>query len=242
MDLLEVHRRIRLSLNKDLTGYLTPQEIDRALDRAQLAEMRHLYGDDRKLPNSPLAYGMTLKIHADLNPFKRAATFNSNTYNEGSNSLGTGPSGVMVFPPDYVYPIAITVIEDNVQRTVKVVSEDEIGLRLASQLRPPTANRPFAVLGGTDVHGLSLVAGKNRAQLFPEKGYTAVLYYLIRPLAPELKGVTSGRVFTYDRASTVQLQWPDTAIERIIERAIAVLGENMQENEIGNNNYNKAMQ
>lgn len=242
MDLLEIHRRIRLSLNKDLTGYLSPEEIDRALDRAQLAEMRHLYGDDRMLPNSPLAYGMTLKIHADLTPFKRAATFNLNTYNEGSNSLGTAPSGVMVFPADYLYPIAITIVDNGIPRTVKIVSEDEIGLRLASTLRPPTSSRPIAIIGGTDVSGAFFVAGKGRAQLFPEKGYAATLYYLMRPQVPALKGSINGRVFTYDRVSTVQLQWPDAAIDRIIERAIATLAENLQEGEIGNSNYNKARQ
>jgi hypothetical protein len=36
--------------------------------------------------------------------------------------------------------------------------------------------------------------------------------------------------------------WPDTAIDRIVERAISLLAENLQEGEIGNNNYNKAMQ
>jgi hypothetical protein len=242
MDLLEIHRRVRLALNKDITGYLSPEEIDRALDRAQLMEMRHLYGDDRKLPNSPLAYGMTLKIHADLTPFKRSVNFTTGTYNESSNTLGTGPAGVMVFPQDYLYPIAITVKDSGVERTVKIVSEDEIGIRMASALRPPTASRPIAVLGGTDVSGISFVAGKNRAQLFPERAYTATLYYLSRPAIPELKGTTSGRVFTYDRVSTVQLQWPDTAIDRVIERAIAILAENLQEGEIGNNNYNKALQ
>lgn len=242
MDLLEVHRRIRLALNKDLTGYLSPEEIDRALDRAQLSEMRHLYGDDRKLPNSPLAYGMTLKIHADLNPFKQTVSYNENLYNEGSNTVGTGPVGVLIFPFDYMFPIAITVLQGGVPRMVKIVSEDEIAIRLGSAMRPPSKERPIAVLGGASINGFNFVAGKNRAQLFPEGAYNATLYYLSRPPEPSLRGVTNGRVFTYDRLSSVQLQWPDTAIERIIERAIAVLGENLQEGEIGNNNYNKAMQ
>lgn len=242
MDLLEIHRRIRLALNKDITGYLTPDEIDRALDRAQLSEVRHLYGDDRTLPNSPLAYGMTLKIHADLNPFKRTVAFNTEAYNEGSNTLGTGPSGVMVFPADYLFPIAITVLDNSIPRTVKIVSEDEIGLRLASAIRPPTASRPIAVIGGLDINGAFFIAGKARVQLFPEKGYNATLYYLMRPQPPILSGIVNGRTFTYDRAGTVQMQWPDTAIDRIIERAIAILAENMQEGEIGNNNYNKARQ
>lgn len=231
MDLLEIHRRIRLALNKDTTGYLSPEEIDRSLDRAQLMEIRHLYGDDRRLPNSPLAYGMTLKIHADLTPFKKAANFQPNS----------GPPGVLVFPSDYLFPIALTVLHDNIPRTVKIVSEDEIGIRLSSVLRSPSVSRPIAIIGGTFDETL-LIAPKGIAQLFPESQYNATLYYLKRPNAPELKGTVNGRVFTYDRASTVQLEWPDTAIDRIIERAISILSENLQEGEIGNNNYNKAQQ
>lgn len=235
MDLLEIHRRVRLALNKDITGYLTPAEIDRALDRAQLMEVRHLYGDDRRLPNSPLAYGMTLKIHSDLMPFKRVVEYNNEFFNEGSNYYGTAPTGVMVFPVDYLYPVALMVIDENsAKRTVKIVSEDEVAMRLTSAIRPPTASRPIAILGGVFFY--------NRAQLFPERGYTAELHYLYRPPVPELKGVTSGRVFTYDRTGTTQMLWPDTAIDRIVERAIALLAENLQEGEIGNNNYNKAMQ
>lgn len=238
MDLLEIHRRIRLTLNKDITGYLTPVEIDRALDRAQLMEIRHLYGDDRKLPNAPLAYGMTLKIHADLTPFKRVATYNADDFNEGSNSFGTSPFGIMVFPLDYLYPIAIMVNESGNKRMVKIVSEDEVAIRLTSAIRPPTALRPIAILGGLVLTG----ATNNRAQLFPEKGYEAELHYLYRPPVPELKGTVSGRTFTYDRLGTTQLLWPDTAIDRLIERAVAILAENLQEGEIGNNNYNKAGQ
>lgn len=231
MDLLEIHRRIRLALNKDTTGYLSPQEIDRALDRAQLMELRHLYGDDRKLPNSPLAYGMTLKIHADLTPFKKTLRV----------LPGSGPAGLIVLPTDYLFPIAITIVHEKVPRTVKIVSEDELGIRLSSVLRSPSASRPIAIIGG-DFNSSFLVAPKGVIQFYPERAYDATIHYLKRPDVPELKGTVGNRVFTYDRAGTVQMQWPDTAIDRIIERAIAVLAENLQEGEIGNNNYNKAQQ
>lgn len=238
MDLLEIHRRIRLALNKDLTGYLTSEEIDRSLDRAQLMEMRHLYGDDRKLPNSPLAYGMTLKIDNDLMPFKRVVEYNDEVFNEGTNYFGTAPNGVMLFPQDYLFPITLMVVHESVKRTVKIVSEDEVAMRLTSVIRPPTAARPIAILGGLSASGFI----NNRAQLFPERGYIAEFHYLYRPPVPELKGTLNGRVFTYDRVGTTQLLWADTAIDRIIERAIAILAENLQEGEIGNNNYNKAQQ
>jgi len=239
MDLLQIHKRIRLALNKDMTGYLLPEEIDRALDRAQLQEFRHLYGDDRKLPDSPLAYGMTLKIHADLLPFKRSVEYNDGLYNPQSNPYGTVPNGVVVFPSDFLYPVSIVT---EAGQSVKIVSEDEIGIRLSSTLRPPTQSRPIAVFGGQgNVLGFD-VSTFNRMQLFPEAGHKGTLYYLKRPAMPVLAGTTAGRVFTYDANASTQLEWNDTAVDRLIERAIAILGENMQEDRIGGDNYQKANQ
>lgn len=235
MDLLEIHKRIRLAFNKDMTGYLLPEEIDRALDRAQIQEFRHLYGDDRKLPDSPLAYGMTYKIHADLLPFKVLLEYNSAAYNPITNPLGTAPLGILTLPSDFVYPVSMTTQPG---RPIKIVSEDELGYRVSSILRPPTVIRPIAVIGGR-----SLASGFNsisRIQLFPEYGQIGKLFYLKRPNIPQLRGTISGRQFTYDAVNSIQLEWGDTVVDRLIERAIAILGENMQEDKIGGDNYQKA--
>lgn len=235
MDLLEIHKRIRLTFNKDMTGYLLPEEIDRALDRAQIQEFRHLYGDDRKLPDSPLAYGMTLKIHADLLPFKRYVEYNSELYFPNTNPFGTAPRGVLFLPDDFVYLISMVTERG---QSVKIVSEDEIGIRLSSVLRAPSATRPIAIIGGrSQQNGFSTTS---RIQLFPELGQSGKLFYLKRPAAPELKGTILGRQFTYDPAGSTQLEWNDTAVDRLIERAIAILGENMQEDKLGGDNYQKA--
>lgn len=236
MDLLEIHNRIRLTFNKDMTGYLLPAEIDRALDRAQLQEFRHLYGDDRRLPDMPVAYGITYKVHTDLLPFKRAILYNSQEYNPQSNLYGTAPDGVLVFPQDLAFPISMTTTAG---QSVKIVSEDEIGIRLSSTLRPPTLARPIAVLGGP-ASSNSFIAIGQRVQFFPETGQNGRLYYLKTPAVPHLAVEVSGRSVVYDEFSSTQMEWNATAIDRIIERAIAILGENMQEDKIGGDNYQKA--
>ncbi|MBU3748727.1 MAG: hypothetical protein FGM36_15860, partial [Burkholderiaceae bacterium] len=156
---------------------------------------------------------MTLKIHADLLPFKRSIEYNSGLYNPQSNAYGTGPYGVAVFPADFLYPVSIVT---SAGQTVKIVSEDEIGIRLSSTLRPPTQARPIAVFGGRgDVLGFD-VNTFNRMQLFPEGGHSGTFYYLKRPAAPSLSGTVSGRVFTYDAAASTQMEWNDTAMDRLI--------------------------
>lgn len=238
MDLLEIHKRIRLAFNKDMTGYLLSQEIDRALDRAQLQEFRHLYGDDRKLPDMPVAYGITYKTHTDLLPFKRAILYNTASYNPQQNPYGTAPDGVLVFPEDLAFPVSLTTTAG---QSVKLISEDEIGIRLSSSLRPPTVGRPVAVIGGPASSNAFIVTGQ-RAQFFPESPHEGRLYYLKTPAVPNLVGTVQGRQFVYDQINSTQMEWNATALDRIIERAIAILGENMQEDKIGGDNYQKAMQ
>jgi len=238
MDLLEIHNRIRLTFNKDMTGYLLPAEIDRALDRAQLQEFRHLYGDDRRLPDMPVAYGITYKVHTDLLPFKRAILYNSQEYNPQSNLYGTAPDGVLVFPQDLAFLVSITT---SAGQSVKIISEDEIGIRLSSSLRPPTIARPVAVIGGPASSNAFITTGQ-RAQFFPETAHEGRLYYLKTPAVPNLVGTVQGRQFVYDTVNSTQMEWNATSLDRIIERAIAILGENMQEDKIGGDNYQKAMQ
>lgn len=238
MDLLEIHNRIRLTFNKDMTGYLLPNEIDRALDRAQLQEFRHLYGDDRRLPDMPVAYGITYKTHTDLLPFKRAILYNTAAYNPEANPYGTAPDGVLVFPQDLAFLISITT---SAGQSVKIISEDEIGIRLSSSLRPPTIARPVAVIGGPASSNAFVTTGQ-RAQFFPETAHEGRLYYLKTPAVPNLVGTIQGRQFVYDAINSTQMEWNATSLDRIIERAIAILGENMQEDKIGGDNYQKAMQ
>jgi hypothetical protein len=236
MDLFEVHKRIRQAFNKDMSGYLTAEEIDRALDRAQLQEFRHLYGDDRMLPNAPLSYGMTLKIHTDLNPFKKSFVFNQNIYNQTTNPTGTGPSGILILPSDFVFFISIRRTAPDAP--IKVISEDEIAQRLSSTLRGPTFARPIAIINGPS-DGAGFELGRTRIQIFPQAPVQGIVHYLSRPRAPLLAGTLSGRTFQYNVNGSVQLQWADTAIDRIIERALSILGETLKD-ELGPDNYKKA--
>lgn len=236
MDLFEVHKRIRQAFNKDMSGYLTSEEIDRALDRAQLQEFRHLYGDDRMLPNAPLSYGMTLKIHTDLNPFKKSFVFNQNTYSPTANPAGTGPSGILILPNDFVFFISIR--RTSPDAPIKLISEDEIAHRISSTLRGPTSARPIAIINGPS-DGAGFEPGRTRLQIFPQAPIQGTIHYLSRPKAPLLAGTLSGRTFQYNVSGSTQLQWTDTAVDRIIERALSILGETLRD-EIGADNYKKA--
>lgn len=231
MDLNVIHEHIRQSFNKDMGGYLTPAQIDRALDRAQMEEFTHLYGDDRKMPMPPVAYGVTYKVHIDLQPFKQEFTFTTDTYVAGTNPNGTGPSGIVTLPSNFMYITGMT----TAMKPVKFVSEDELPHRLSSTLRGPTYDRPIAILSGLSADNL------RRIQIFPQQAYSGTVYYLSRPPAPSWQGTVSGRTVAYNATASTQMLWNDSAIQRIIQRAIALLGETMRD-ELSITNYQKAQQ
>jgi hypothetical protein len=188
------------------------------------------------LPNAPLSYGMTLKIHTDLNPFKKSFVFNQNIYNQTTNPTGTGPSGILILPSDFVFFISIRRTAPDAP--IKVISEDEIAQRLSSTLRGPTFARPIAIINGPS-DGAGFELGRTRIQIFPQAPVQGIVHYLSRPRAPLLAGTLSGRTFQYNVNGSVQLQWADTAIDRIIERALSILGETLKD-ELGPDNYKKA--
>lgn len=236
MELKNVHELVALHYNKQQGGYLQPQVIDLALDEAQLEEFRFLFGDERR-STGVAGQGSTYKISATLEPFKTKYTFNSQDYNNSTNPEGTGPTGIIVLPMDYYYISPDILI--NSKFRCKLVSEDELGERLNSSIRMPTFSYPLAVIGSKKVVNQFDVSKYRRIQLFPEKGFDGYLFYYRRPIAPQFVGTVSGRTLVYDPVKSVQLEWDDIATMRIIERAVAILGEYSRELDINNINTQK---
>lgn len=229
MDLKVIHDNILFELNKSIGGYMTPAEIDKALDRAQMEEYRYLIGDERTIqPGRPVAtpsYGQLMKTSADLQPFKKTITFTSANYNGVNN--GTGPDGIIVLPPDFLYPNAIVLSQQN--KRVKIVSENELSFLLESTILAPTLSRPIAVLGnvGTFVNNLPVSAQK--IQMFPASGNSGTLYYFARPKAPNYVETITGRNRVYNASQSTQMEWSDVAIGRIIERALKICATHLKD-------------
>jgi hypothetical protein len=120
-------------------------------------------------------------------------------------------------------------------RPVKFISEDELPHRLTSVLRMPTATRPIAILSE------SSTSGHRRIQIFPERPFEGEVYYLKRPPVPYWQGTINGRTVTYNATNSTQMPWNDSAMVRVIQRAIALLGETMRE-DLAISNYQKANQ
>lgn len=239
MTIQEVHERVKFELNKTTGGYVSSEDIDRTLDRAQLAELNHLLGSDREYqPGNPIprvSYGVSRKVNTDLLHLRR--TFEVVADNYATNKTnGTGPDGIIVLPSSYLYLTALT---DSSRRRIEVVNEDQIPEIIDSELIAPSTTNRYAVIsgkGGT-VNGVTFT--NHKIQMFPEEGFAGYVEYLKRPATPVRAYTTSGRTQTYDAASSTDLEWPDHVIERIIVRAVAMIGQHLKEQAVTQYNEQK---
>lgn len=241
MDLQVVHGLVRSGLGKDRSAYFDPEEIDTALDRAQLDEFIYLVGDaagyqlGRPVPMA--AYGMNRKIHQDLMPFKETVDVLSTDYNDISNVNGSGPDGVIVLPSNFEY---LTSLRGGLNERFSIISEDELAQKLNSDICPPTTTYPAAILAGAGgvVNDID-IGTKKKIQLFPEAGRKATYTYLRRPAAPSISQSLAGRVLTYDAGASTQLEWGDQAVVRIVRRAVAYLAKDIDRRDIANDELSK---
>lgn len=207
MTIQEIHNFILLLLNKHSAGYVTPEEIDDALDRAQMWYFNKLVGNiEEYQPGRPIprvAYGMTSTIHDHLAPFKENSTTASNS------------SGVLSLPSDYMHLIAIR----KNSASVPVISEDELGIRLESYIFAPTSAEPVA-----------LINGKGTIKFYPEETHSTLSTdYLSRPTKPVFGYTQSGRTITYNSGTSTQMEWNEPALNAIIMRAVQYLGVNLED-------------
>jgi hypothetical protein len=201
MTIFDIHFWVDFLTNKAQGVYFTHEEKDAALDRAQMQYFNEEYG----------YYAISQKLQDSLSPFKVTHQFlTSDT-----------PSGLLTTPSGYQYLLGGDIVYMDGDRTrhkaLKIASESELSDRLDSQLRPVTATSPIATIAGK-VSGLTLI------QFYPKQTFAGEIYYLRRPVAPQYAYSQSGRTFTYNSGSSVQMEWGESELNEIIMRSLSFLG------------------
>ena len=215
MTIKETHNLITFVLNKEVSGYVSPTDIDRALDRAQMSKFVELYGNPKGYqpgrPIPPIAYGMTQKIADDLRRFKKVENY--------TTSIGAGNIiDLTALADEYLHLIGLnntqqlvshhktnfsasngivttTVDTPNVNLTknVKIVDEDELADRLISQICEPDEFSPIAILGD----------GGTKLQLYPlTTAHNGQIFYLRRPKKPFFSHVVDGRKIIHNPSNS----------------------------------------
>lgn len=204
MDLKVIHDTLRFYLDKFQMSWYSPEEQDNILDRAQMQVF------DSLRPQ----YAMSQQMHDNLLAFKAEYNFTN----------GTSPGGLITLPDNYESLLAVqTQIIDGtvtIYPPAELLNEAQISDRRSSQLTAVSTKYPAGLLK----------AGK-QFQLYPAQVSAGTVYYLRRPVAPEFVYETIGREIIYDIINSIQLEWDDTAVEKIIFKALGLLGINLADNE-----------
>lgn len=214
MNINDVHNVILFYLNKDQQAFITHEEIDETLDRAQMTLFDQYHTNPKTAVNTPVeTYGASQRIDDALSVFKQKYTF---------NSVAT-PNGIITLPSNYQHLIALytttynSTLARNIYSAVQVLSEDELIERLESQVIPVSTEDPVAIMNS-----------QNMIQLFPEVPSTGAVYYFKRPAVPVFGYTQAGRNITYNPLTSTQLEWKDQDINNIIVIALQYYGLNMK--------------
>jgi hypothetical protein len=205
----DIHNRFLQLIDKEKNGYITPGEIDRLLDIAQMEELNELYGNPRK-DGIPMHLGRSQSINDQLSPFIKSYALNS----------GNTPSGLVAMPNDYLFGVTLYYHEPKPggfnKRFATPITEEELSYRLTSQVIPPTQKDPVYV---QRQGALRVFDGSSPAATFAGE-----LIYIKRPNKPVFAFTQSGRTITYNSGSSTQMEWRDSSINNIIYRAISIGG------------------
>jgi hypothetical protein len=218
MDIKVIHDTVLFYLNKEQNGYVTHEEIDEVLDRAQMV-LFNQYHTNPKLPAQAQAnvYGESQRMDDALSPFKASYTLNA----------GTTPGGLITLPAGYMHLINLytttfnSQLGRNVYSGVQMLSEEELVERLESQVIPVTSEDPVGIM-----------LSQNRIQLYPATTATGQVNYFTRPVKPVFAYTQVGRVITYNQAGSTQMLWKDMDINNIISTALSYFGLNFSSQEV----------
>lgn len=211
MDLREIHDRIKAIINKDVGRYFTPEEIDSFLDIAQMDEFNALLGSLRQ----PIYnIGKTQRFIEELLPFQ--------VYKLLQNGDRNGIIGRNTYdlPSDVMY---ISLVQKGLT-SIDLLDLMDINARLNSEIIPPTELEPIA-------HFYNQGAVK-RLRVYPVTVTDIDVYYYKRPDKPNFVYFESGRSLVYSQDASTQLEWNDTMIQTIINRALGYMGVNLAASDI----------
>lgn len=183
---------------KEKGAYYTIEELIELIDRGQIA----YYSDIKS------KYAESQLIKDTLSPFKTTYQFNQ--------------AGVIQVPDsNYLDLLDIQIVYTYQGRTIYypiwLVNEDERADRLMSQVDPISVYKPV----GEQV-------GYKQFAIYPASTYVGTVSYFRRPIKPVFGyTVISGRVIVYDPNTSVQLEWRETDINKILLKSLSSIGINL---------------
>jgi hypothetical protein len=137
----------------------------------------------------------------------------------------TGADGIIILPDDCEYFRMAFAGTIAAPIPIRMVKDEEFPDAIKSQLRKVTAINPIGVLSTNT----STVEAVN---IYPQAAYTGKMTYYKTPSTPKYNYTQVGRVITYSPTGSVQLQFSDIYIDKVIAKALTYLGISMDDKDI----------
>ncbi len=221
MDLKQAHDFLELVISDVLGGMVTHEEIDTYLHRGQMWHFNGLTD----------IFAKTEQIHAALDVFSEKQT---------GITLADGVIQLPVLTPGQVATIGTKYYEtfkagwifyyDNARQEngyegFKILLDDEVADRRKSQILRPDVLHPIAEQ-----------TKPGKIELFPAAIYSYEVRYFRTPVAPKFVYSTPAsadeRVQVYDATTSVQMEWNESSMNKIILKAAQFAGVNLKESDI----------
>lgn len=214
MTIDQVYKFVDFIIKKSNSGgYLTPDEFNLIINRAQIQYFNKLYGNqndyryDRPVPK--IAYAITEKISNSLSPFLSDST-----------ALTIDVNGKVDIPSDLFQIVSITHTIDGVEYEITRVEQDRIANNLTSYYDAPSLDYPiYSQL-------------RTKFQFYPKNLGSANLFYLKKPTDMVWGYTTVGGRPVYNAGTSVQPLWKDMDMNEIIYIALSYIGVNLKDGDV----------
>lgn len=209
MTIQEAHEFLNFWIGKYIGAFYTPEQLDTLIDRGQMSYFEDL------LPK----YGTSQRIRDALSPFKSYYDF----------TTGSTPLGVITIPTSknmiHFLDGYVTITDPNLPFPIHEIvfpNEDELTIKLRSQIDPVTASNPVGEW-----------VGGNVIQLWPKTPNSGRLNFYRKPNPPVFAySLVSGRVVVYNSGSSQSLEWKPQDHLPILMKALSHVGVNLKEKEL----------
>lgn len=210
MNISQIHKKLEDITKKERKAFPTHSVIDSYLDMTQM-EVFEMYYE---------VYGLGQSTKDALDPFKAKYEF--------TNSTSVG--GIVLLPNDYLHLNGggYTLTYDNIAKVsrkhnITFPNEDAFIDALNSQVRPVSITYPLGTMSDGEI------------QLYPQVPQVGVINYFKRPIPPQFvytESGVNGRTITYDAVNSVQLQWNESYLNKIMIKTLEYLGITYSDGEL----------
>jgi len=238
----DLYKFVQFIANKEQSGFIKPSEFNLATESAQMQLFMERYSNPAEYqPGSGKArtgYNQTQKINDDLRFFIKRRT------------LSVDPSGLMIYPDDYMHFSSATHSYIKQLKPSKVENDDCEDCEKNTRTRTPGKIRTYTrAIRPVDDMELAYLLGSY--VVFPTKFHPCLTFYEegIQYHPKNIGSVdfvylrkpkTASWAFTpdgsgrpvYNPGTSIDLEWPEQVFNEIAIRILAFVGINLREPEL----------